>query len=176
MNRKPCLINSHNNYLGNINLCGYYKTSDNSIISIRYTEFPEQERYESFLYSYIKRYDYIFLLYDISNKSSFNRCKHYSEYIKTFYEGKVMLIGNKKDLECSRQISFEEANNFALSNNYIYMETSCKNNENVYESFEKVVEITLNERKKREKKRENEISNKKKNIKFDKKKNECIII
>ena len=63
---------------------------------------------------------------------------------------KVILIGNKKDLEDRRIISFEEANNFALLNNYIYMETSCLRNENVFEAFEKIIEITADDIKKRE--------------------------
>ena len=87
-----------------------------------------------------------------------------------------MLIGNKKDPEFERQISFEEANDFALLNNYIYMETSSKRNENVYEAFEKAIEIALIEKKKE---KENQLIEKV-DIKLKKKnklkKMKCILI
>ena len=87
-----------------------------------------------------------------------------------------MLIGNKKDPEFERQISFEEANDFALLNNYIYMETSSKRNENVYEAFEKAIEIALIEKKKE---KENQLIEKV-HIKLKKKnklkKMKCILI
>lgn len=94
--------------------------------------------------------DFIFLIYDISDKKSFDECKkYYRERIKELCKKdiKIMLIGNKKDLGYSHKISFEEANKFANLNKYIYMETSCLKNKNVYETFEKAIEITLNERK-----------------------------
>ena len=151
-----------------------YKLSDNSIVSVQIWDTPGQDRFKSIVENSLKKADSIILIYDISNKYSFNKCKNYClEAIKKLCKDniKVMLIGNKKDLEYERQISFEEANDFALTNNYIYMETSCLKNENVYEAVEKTIEITVNEKKK-EKEKENELQLREKIIK----ENECNLI
>ena len=53
-----------------------------------------------------------------------------------FSEGAVyLLIGNKTDLNDSRQVSFDEANDFANSNGMVYFETSAKNASNIQEAF-----------------------------------------
>ena len=116
------------------------------------------------------------LIYDICYKHTFNECKnYYCEKIKQLCKDniKVILIGNKKDLEYKREISFEEANSFALENNYIYMEASCQRNENVFESFEKAIEITLIEKKKEN---ENQLILKGLNQLKLKKKEDCLLI
>ena len=112
-----------------------------------------QEKFKSIIETCYKKSDCIILVYDISNRSSFYECKnYYCEEIKKRCKIniKVMLIGNKKDLETERQVSFKEANDFALLNNYIYMETSCLLNENVFEAFEKIIEITEEDIRKRQ--------------------------
>lgn len=52
------------------------------------------------------------------------------------------MVGNKKDLEEKRQISFEEGQKFALENNYFFMETSCLKNVNVFEVFSTIIGLT----------------------------------
>ena len=56
------------------------------------------------------------------------------------------MIGNKSDLENEREISYEEASNFASSNNYYYIETSCLENKNVFQAFEKIIIETYKEK------------------------------
>ena len=77
-----------------------------------------------------------------------------------------------------REVTFKEGNDFALSNEYIFMETSCIRNENVYETFEKIIDATLKEKLNEvlidKKFNENEKIIKKKSI--NKYKNICFII
>ena len=47
----------------------------------------------------------------------------------------VILIGNKKDLEEKRQVSYEEGEAFAKENGLMFLETSAKTAYNVVESF-----------------------------------------
>lgn len=69
---------------------------------------------------------------------------------------KVILIGNKSDLEYKREVSYEEASNFASSNNYYYIETSCLENKNVLQAFEKIIIETYKEtEKEKEKEKKN---------------------
>lgn len=55
---------------------------------------------------------------------------------------KVILLGNKSDLEYKREVSQEEGRNLAIENNYLFSEISCKINSNIFESFRKLIEIT----------------------------------
>ena len=57
-------------------------------------------------------------------------------------EIKVILLGNKSDLEKEREVSQEEGRNLAIENNYLFSEVSCKENSNILESFEKLIDIT----------------------------------
>ena len=82
------------------------------------------------------------MVYDISNRKSFEECKYYIGQIKERCKKniKVILLGNKTDLE--RNVSTEEGTKLALDNKYIFKETSCKKNINVISAFEALIEIT----------------------------------
>ena len=95
--------------------------------------------------------DCCLLVYDITNRNSFDECKHfYNNNIKKKCKRniKVILLGNKTDLEDKRQVIYEEAVDFAYENNYIYMESSCLENENVSEAFETLIGINDDDAKK----------------------------
>lgn len=86
------------------------------------------------------------MVYDITSKKSFDWCKnYYCKKIKELCKNniKVILVGNKKDMESKRQVDFNEGSMFALENKYLFMEVSCMKYENVYEVFQTIVEETL---------------------------------
>ena len=110
-----------------------------------------QERFKSINTSYYRKADCCLLVYDISDKYSFDQLKDY--FIETIKEKckkniQIILLGNKTDLEDKRQVSAEEGANLALANNYIFLETSCLKNKNVADAFETLIEITNREAKK----------------------------
>ena len=153
------------------------KLLDKYIINLCITDTAGQERFNYINLLYYPKADGIILSYDITNRFSFEECKNY--YCETINEKcktniKVILIGNKKDLEYKRKVSFEEANKFALSKGYLFMETSCKTYENVYETFEKLIETTFIEILNKDTDNSNSFSESE--IKKKKKNNNCIII
>ena len=110
-----------------------------------------QERFKSINTSYYRKADCCLLVYDISNRYTFDQLKDY--FIETINEKckkniQIILLGNKTDLEDKRQVSAEEGANLALLNNYIFLETSCLKNKNVADAFETLIEITNREAKK----------------------------
>ena len=50
-------------------------------------------------------------------------------------ETKMILVGNKCDMETSRQVSYNEGLEFAKSHNMLFFETSVKNNKNIDSVF-----------------------------------------
>jgi len=104
-----------------------------------------QERFRSVGLTLYKIADCCILVYDITDKKTFYTCKEYFiERIKELCKSdiKVILLGNKSDLEEERQVSQEEGRNLAIENNYLFSEISCKKNSNIFESFKKLIEIT----------------------------------
>ena len=106
-----------------------------------------QERFRAINQNYYRRADCCLLVYDITDVKSFEACKYYSEQIKERCKKniKTVLLGNKTDLESERKVPPEKGAAFSLKNNYIFMETSCKKNENVADAFEVLIETTHRE-------------------------------
>ena len=59
---------------------------------------------------------------------------------------KVILLGNKTDLEEKRKNNIEKALSLALENNFIFKETSCNQNKNVTDAFETLIEMTYRDK------------------------------
>ena len=108
-----------------------------------------QEIYNSLSARYYKRANAILLVYDISQKKTFEKIKNY--YVKEIKNNCdenviILLIANKADLENEREVTTEEGINLAKEQNYEYKESSCLQNKNVAGAFEYLVE-TWNFRK-----------------------------
>ncbi len=78
------------------------------------------------------------IVYDISNRESFENVKKWYDIItKVAYPSLILVIaGNKIDLEDSRVISKDEGMELAIELGIYYMETSAKTNENIDDVFE----------------------------------------
>lgn len=74
-----------------------------------------QERFRCIPSAYYKNSVGIFLVYDISNRRSFENLKSWLDEINQYTNDQVsiLLVGNKSDLRYLRSVSIEEAQNFA---------------------------------------------------------------
>ena len=107
-----------------------------------------QERFKSINTSYYRKADCCLLVYDITDRHSFEELEDYFiAKIKEKCKGniQIILLGNKTDLENEREVSADEGANLSLKNGYIFMETSCFKNTNVSDAFETLIEITNRE-------------------------------
>ena len=53
-------------------------------------------------------------------------------------------MGNNCDLEDKRKVSYQEGKDFAIKNNMLFLEASAKNNINIKEAFELLIEEIIN--------------------------------
>ena len=77
------------------------------------------------------------LVYDITRRQTYIHLSDWVSDVKSHStcNTKLILIGNKLDLAKQRQVSYEEARQFAEDNDMMYIETSAKTNDNVDEAF-----------------------------------------
>ena len=79
----------------------------------------------------------IILCFDVTNRKSFQNINNWLEMIKENINNVIIIIfGNKCDVDSEkREVTKEEAEEFAKSNNLVYFETSAKNSINIKEGF-----------------------------------------
>ena len=110
---------------------------DGTKIKVQLWDTAGQERFKSLAMTYYRKAFGILLLFDVTKKSSFNACKNYLEEVRNNSDKKcvIYLVGNKIDLKDQRQITKEEAEDFAKKENIKYIETSAVKNMKVTEAF-----------------------------------------
>ncbi|EGD81649.1 hypothetical protein PTSG_02365 [Salpingoeca rosetta] len=104
-----------------------------------------QERFRSVTRSYYRGAAGALLVYDISNRESFNALTNWLTDARTLASPDIVivLVGNKKDLEADREVTFLEASRFAQENELMFLETSARTGENVEEVFLKCARSIL---------------------------------
>ena len=104
-----------------------------------------QEKYKSMVASYYRGANVALVVFDITSHASFDSLPVWIEnYYKNGPEEKnIILIGNKKDMEESRQVTQQEAEIFSETNNMMYFETSAKEGDNIEYIFTYAAEKLL---------------------------------
>ena len=110
-----------------------------------------QERFKNITASYYRGGNGILVVYDITDRESFNNLNSWLIEIEKSANKNVykILIGNKCDLEEKRAITYQEGKDFADSNGMKFIETSAKTCQQVNEAFETLTQeiIKLNANK-----------------------------
>ena len=129
----------------------YVQLNDGSIIQIHLMDTAGQEKFNAITENYYQKADCCLLVYDITSRQTFNRVKnYYADKIKYYCNNilKVVLLGNKADLNNKREVSDVEGADLAIENGYTFMESSCVDNYNGSDAFTALVEMTNMEIKK----------------------------
>jgi len=103
-----------------------------------------QEQYASLSFSYFRGADCCMLVFDVTNKASFDNLQKWSQQLITNLNVAdpksypMIIIGNKCDCE-NRAVSEDEARAWCQANGgYQYLETSALNGTNVTQAFEEL--------------------------------------
>lgn len=115
----------------------------NQLVILRIVDPAGQERFDSIAPSLLRGSHGAFLVFDISEPRTFMDLPKHMSFIGTSCNEnvKVMLIGNKKDLQ--RRVAFDRAKSFADANEMEYLEVSALTLENLEEMFEQLASSIL---------------------------------
>jgi Ras-related protein Rab-8A len=99
-----------------------------------------QERFDTLTSGFFKGSDGIVVVYSVTDRHSFERVNKWVNEIHTHAPEtvKVMLVGNKIDLEGERVIAREEGAALAEKHDLLFEETSAKTGENVPQIFSEI--------------------------------------
>lgn len=111
-----------------------------------------QERYKALAPNYYRQAKGAILVYDITDKSSFDRVKHWVKELTSQADKNINIIiaANKSDRESERNLNREEACAYAQSIGAPHIATSAKTGKGVTELFQMLAEL-VNEAHQKEK-------------------------
>ena len=123
-----------------LNIKNIDKDDPKKSLSIQIWDTSGAERYKAITTSHIRGADGAYIVYDISNESSFMNLDYWYKCIIDAADSDIIiyLIGNKSDLiyEEGRAVKKMDAIDFVRSHKLQgYSECSAKNNENIEETF-----------------------------------------
>ena len=110
---------------------------NNMNIKLQIWDTAGQERYKSIAKNFFRSANGVFLVFDITDKKSFENLNKWIEDVKenSPKDCKYIIIGNKSDLSDQRTISTFEIDNFVKEKKSSYFEVSAKNDEGLNEAF-----------------------------------------
>ena len=124
---------------------------DGDRVKVQIWDTAGDPKYRTLQDSYYKGAQGFMLVYDISNKKSFENLDKWYKAIKVDNKNsnniKVILVGNKSDLEEKREITEEEGKNKAESFGFSFLETSSLNGNKIDEAFFLLVKEVYNNNK-----------------------------
>ena len=100
-----------------------------------------QEKYKSITGAYFKGSKGALIVYDITQKNTFESLEKWVNDLKSAGDPKItiILIGNKSDLEENRQVSKEQGEEKAKSFGCAFLETSALSGDNIDKAFNMMV-------------------------------------
>ena len=114
-----------------------YVTLEDKKIRLDMWDSAGQERFKNITKNYLNGANGIIFVCDITSKNSFEVLKSWLNNAKELAapETEMIIVGNKIDLNASRQVSFELLKEFGKKHNIEAFETSAKTGEGVEEIF-----------------------------------------
>ena len=124
-----------------------YLRLNGKIINLQIWDTAGQERYKVLAKNYYKNSDGFIIVYDITDKKSFNNVANWITQIKDSASENVkcVLLGNKCDLEGLRQVDINQGKDLANNYHLKFYETSAQKGNNIQKVFTDLVKGFLND-------------------------------
>ena len=118
---------------------------DNKKIKAQIWDTAGQERYKSITSAYYKGAKGALIVYDITNKFTFESVDKWVQDLNSYGDKNLtlLLVGNKSDLEDKRQIMKEDGEEKAKSFNLGFIETSACSGDNIDQVFDIMLKEVL---------------------------------
>ncbi|MCQ2818706.1 MAG: GTP-binding protein [archaeon] len=111
-------------------------------IRVKIWDTAGQEQYKSLTKNFYRNSDGVIIVYDISDKSTFEKVQEWVQSIEDYTSAErplqKILVGNKVDLP--RQVSTDEGQKLALSKNMPFFEVSAKENIGIENFMRKIIQ------------------------------------
>ena len=151
---KTCIINRYINddfFSNKVSTMGVSCSNklvkeDNKLLRVDLWDTAGQEQYRSLGRHFYKDSYVIILVYDITNRESFENLKiiWYKDLLKYNEKYTILaVVGNKNDLYEIEKVSEDEGRNYAKEINAIFMLVSAKNGDNINNLFNDIVNLYL---------------------------------
>jgi len=110
---------------------------DNKVVRMQIWDTAGQERFRAITRSYFRGKAAVIVVYDVTDRKSFDNIRKWYREIKSLADAGVMiiLVGNKCDVESGRQVDFSEGLVLAEELNVSFFESSAKSNLHIIEIF-----------------------------------------
>jgi small GTP-binding protein len=133
------------NYITTIGLdykLKYIQLDSGQVIKVQLWDTAGQERFRTIAKSYYKGAHGIILIYDVTNRKTYDNIKKWLNQIRDEASNRIsiILVANKIDCEDTRQVTKEEGETLAKASNLPIFEASAKDSINVNESFQFLIE------------------------------------
>ena len=115
------------------------------VIKLQIWDTAGQERYRTLTAGLYKGAVAFVLIYDITNRKTFENVRNWINSIEVEASNKVILIlvGNKVDLKQERKVLKEEGENIAKEYNFPFFESSAQTGYNVNSVFEALAKLIV---------------------------------
>lgn len=127
--------------------CNKYFEQGDKLIQVHLWDTAGQEKHSWMVATYYRKTAGAIIVYDITDYSTFSSLNKWIIELKNNNEDgwKIVIVGNKCDLEKNRAVSYEEGQEVANENDALFFETSAKSGQNVQNVFDslitKIVEV-----------------------------------
>ena len=137
---KNVFINDYKSTIGMEIFSLYLKVNDKPI-KLQIWDTCGQEIYRSLIKNFYRNSSLAIIVYSIDKKNSFKDINLWIKEIRvnSSPDIKIVLIGNKSDLDKDRQVSYEEGKKYLDDDEVlIFFETSAKTGENIKKLFQEI--------------------------------------
>ena len=147
--QKYCNNEFSKNYISTIGIDFQvkYLNINNKKVKVQIWDTTGQERYQILAKNCFNSSDGFVIVYDITNRKSYNNVNNWIEQINETApnHSKSIIFGNKNDLNDIREVKLNEGKELAKKYNYKFFETSAKDGINLNEGFESIVREIMND-------------------------------